>query len=152
MISYAATIALKHYNRTFVESLGSHLRKLYPLHQQEDHQGQGDPGTNPELVHIHFPPIRQYYGEMLPLLITIFFLFLYYYFSCNKIEVGLFKHRPTGRTLVKSLLGMQLKQTLKLRNAKNFDHKIVKLSFENVKKPFHSQKDPVLMVSNLSFL
>ena len=41
-----------------------------------------------EVVHIHFPPIQQYYGEMLPLLITIFILFLYVYFSCNKIEVS----------------------------------------------------------------
>lgn len=82
MISYAATVALKHYNQSFVESLGAHLRKLYPLHQSQHQQEEAS-----ELVHIHFPPIKQYYGEMLPLLITIFILFLYVYFSCNKIEV-----------------------------------------------------------------
>ena len=40
-----------------------------------------------EVAHIYYPPIGQYYGEMAPLFITIFILFLYVYFSCNKIEL-----------------------------------------------------------------
>ena len=51
------------------------------------------------MIHIHFPPIQQYYGEMLPLLITIFILFLYVYFSCNKIEVSKIKTAVSNESI-----------------------------------------------------
>ena len=58
---------------------------MYPLHQDTNSSEQTQQAE--EVVHIYFPPIQQYYGEMVPLIITIFVLFLYVYFSCNKIEV-----------------------------------------------------------------
>ena len=94
----------------------THLAKLYPLHQTITTNQDGnnvfddiqtkkyDKGLNSkdvedqyndmpfldskeEIAHIYYPPIGRYYVEMVPLFITIFILFLYVYFSCNKIEL-----------------------------------------------------------------
>jgi len=91
VISYAATVALKDHNPTFVAALKTHLQKVYPLHQEDavesDVAASQTHQQQQQVVHIYFPPVQQYYGEMLPLLVTVFVLFLYVYFSVNKIEV-----------------------------------------------------------------
>ena len=99
----------------FINALKKHLIKLYPLHQnltigqnegievdmipepQNKEDGPKDNKINSddkpiedsseEIVHIYYPPIGRYYVEMVPLFITLFILFLYVYFSCNKIEL-----------------------------------------------------------------
>ena len=91
----------------FVTALKQHLIKLYPLHQNvsiDDHEAvhshevrdeqdkKADASSSSgisheEIAHIFYPPIGRYYAEMVPLFITIFILFVYVYFSCNKIEL-----------------------------------------------------------------
>jgi len=113
------------YNR-FIESLRNHLQKIYPVNvESRNNTGQGDDGSSDEMVHIFFPPHQvkiknllsfdclkqisaafswilialfylQFYAEFLPFAITLLVLFLYVYFSCNKIE------------LVRSKLGIAL--------------------------------------------
>ncbi|TRY79121.1 hypothetical protein TCAL_05977 [Tigriopus californicus] len=81
VLTYAVTLALKNYDSKFVQSLRSHLQDLYPLHAENNSQFVSD-----ELVHVYYPS-RSYYTELLPFCLVLLLLFLYVYFSCNKIEL-----------------------------------------------------------------
>ena len=100
---------MKEYHPQFVQALKRHLHKLYPLNVQEVKE-ENEEEAETEVTHIYFPPIQQYYGEMMPLIITIFVLFLYVYFSCNKIEVvrNKFGIAATAAVTVTSAICMSL--------------------------------------------
>ena len=80
VVTYAVTVAFKKFDPQFVQSLKSHLYKLYPLY----HELNGTVNTQ-ERVHLYFSS-KQSYAEWIPFAITIFMLFFYVYFSCKRIE------------------------------------------------------------------
>ena len=80
VVTYAVTVAFKKFDPQFIQSLKSHLYKLYPLYQELN----GTANTQ-ERVHLYFSS-KQSYAEWIPFAITIFMLFFYVYFSCKRIE------------------------------------------------------------------
>ena len=91
VITYAVTVALQKYDPDFIQSLKSHLFKLYPLFRELN--GTTDPGG--DMIHLYFSS-KQTYAQWIPFAITIIMLFFYVYFSCKRIE------------FVKSKLGIAL--------------------------------------------
>ena len=78
-ITYAITVVLRQNKPQFISSLKNHLHSLYPLHA-DDH----DNITN--IVHLHFP--ERFNGvEYIPYTVTMILLFLYVYYSFNKIDL-----------------------------------------------------------------
>lgn len=73
------TVVLRQNKPHFIAALSSHLHNLYPLH--------GDSYRNvTPFVHMYFP--EQINGvEYAPFGVTLVLLFVYVYFSCNKIEL-----------------------------------------------------------------
>ena len=92
VITYAITVALQKYDPDFIQSLKSHLFKLYPLFRELN--GTTDPAGG-DMIHLYFSS-KQTYAQWIPFAITIFMLFFYVYFSCKRIE------------FVKSKLGIAL--------------------------------------------
>ena len=92
VITYAITVALQKYDPDFIQSLKSHLFKLYPLFRELN--GTTVPAAG-DMIHLYFSS-KQTYAQWIPFAITIFMLFFYVYFSCKRIE------------FVKSKLGIAL--------------------------------------------
>lgn len=78
VITYAATLALKHYNEEFVRGLEHELTSRYPLHQPVQ------PGRE-EMTHVYFPS-RLSLWEFL-LIIFYCVLFVSIYFSILKMDM-----------------------------------------------------------------
>ena len=62
-------------------------KETVPTHDEMKTNTKTIKDSNEEIAHIYYPPIGRYYVEMVPLFITLLILFLYVYFSCNKIEL-----------------------------------------------------------------
>ncbi|XP_050683751.1 sterol regulatory element-binding protein cleavage-activating protein-like [Leptidea sinapis] len=87
VLQYAVTVFYQQAEQSFIDSLASKLREMYPLfgHAREHVVG--------EATLVHYPG-RCNYRELVPLLISFVGLFLYVYFSVRKI------------TFIKSKLGL----------------------------------------------
>lgn len=78
-ITYSVTVVLRQNKPQFIASLKKHLYQLYPLHS-----GDGHNLTN--TVHIHFPEMFNG-AEYIPYTVLLTLLFLYVYYSFNKIDL-----------------------------------------------------------------
>jgi len=78
-ITFSVTIVLRQHKPQFIKALRKHLKTIYPLTADSEVNNTGT-------VHIHFP--EQLNGEeYIPYTLTILAVFVYVYYSCNKIEV-----------------------------------------------------------------
>ena len=73
------TVVLRQKKPQFIASLKKHLYQLYPLHSEDGHNL-----TN--TVHIHFPEMFNG-SEYIPYTVLLTLLFLYVYYSFNKIDL-----------------------------------------------------------------
>ena len=78
-ITYSVTVVLRQNKPQFISSLRKHLYNLYPLHSEDSHNL-----TN--TVHIHFPEMFNG-AEYIPYTVLLTLLFLYVYYSFNKIDL-----------------------------------------------------------------
>ena len=78
-ITYSVTIVLRQHKPQFIAALRKHLKHLYPLTADSEVNNSG-------IVHIHFP--EQLNGEeYIPYTLTILAVFVYVFYSLNKIEL-----------------------------------------------------------------
>ncbi|XP_062599956.1 sterol regulatory element-binding protein cleavage-activating protein-like [Saccostrea cucullata] len=80
-ISFAISVALKNYNKSFLLALKSRLEDLYPETARNVNNSQVN-----TIVHIHYPDSKVF-TEHTYLIITYVFLLMYIYFSVRKIEM-----------------------------------------------------------------
>ncbi|KAK7067765.1 hypothetical protein SK128_017316, partial [Halocaridina rubra] len=78
VITYAITLALKHYNEEFVNGLEKELTSRFPLHQPVRPERE-------EIIHIYFPSRLSLWEFMLVLFYC--FIFVSIYFSLLKIDM-----------------------------------------------------------------
>ena len=78
-ITYSVTVVLRQNKPQFINSLKKHLYHLYPLHSEDGHNL-----TN--TVHIHFPEMFNG-AEYIPYTVLLILIFLYVYYSFNKIDL-----------------------------------------------------------------
>ena len=88
IITYSVTVVLRQHKPQFIAALKKHLKALYPMATDSE-------VNNTSTVHIYFPE-KLNGEEYIPYTITIGAVFVYVYYSCNKIE------------LVKSKVGIAL--------------------------------------------
>lgn len=72
-------MVLRQHKPQFITSLKSHLYQVYPLHTDHDN-------VTSHTVHLHFPEMFSG-AEHIPYTITLICLFLYVYYSFNKIDL-----------------------------------------------------------------
>ena len=77
-ITYAITVVLRQNKPQFISSLKTHLHSLYPLHADHD--------DIKNIIHLYFPE-RFNGAEYIPYSVTMLVLFLYVYYSFNKIDL-----------------------------------------------------------------
>ena len=73
------TVVLRQNKPQFITSLKKHLYQLYPLHSEDGH-------NLTKTVHIHFPEMFNG-AEYVPYTVLLTLLFLYVYYSFNKIDL-----------------------------------------------------------------
>ena len=78
-ITYSVTVVLRQNKPQFITSLKKHLYQLYPLHSEDGH-------NLTKTVHIHFPEMFNG-AEYVPYTVLLTLLFLYVYYSFNKIDL-----------------------------------------------------------------
>ena len=78
-ITYGVTIVFRQHKPHFIAALTKHLKHIYPLAADSEVNKSG-------IVHIHFP--EQLNGEeYIPYTLTILAVFVYVFYSLNKIEL-----------------------------------------------------------------
>ena len=78
-ITYGVTIVFRQHKPQFIAALTKHLKHIYPLAADSEVNKSG-------IVHIHFP--EQLNGEeYIPYTLTILAVFVYVFYSLNKIEL-----------------------------------------------------------------
>lgn len=85
IIQYAITLILRENNQDYVSSLAMKLKKIYPLHQENDPSEQTELRRS-SVLYVYYPGEFNLI-ELVPLSIAMTILFVYMYFSIRKVEM-----------------------------------------------------------------